>query len=118
MPDGAVNGGYEVDPAALRRYSGELGNYGGQTGKLKEMVGQADVGNESWGLVGLFTKDGYTQTLQSLKSLMEAMAKGLDSAGSKMTQAADIYQGIEEDHVTTFNKIEVKIDGPKTGGTP
>jgi hypothetical protein len=109
--------GFHVDIPALHAYASGLGKYREQSAKIKDMVGQADVGNQSWGVVGIFTKQGYTDTLRELQTLMDAVSKGLEAAEAKITSAANTYQGTEDDHVEMFNGIKVFFDGPK-GGKP
>ncbi|WP_103342405.1 hypothetical protein [Amycolatopsis sp. CA-126428] len=110
MPDGA--GGYRVDVDALHKYVGELGQYREQGTKITEKVAQADVGDKSWGVVGLFTKSGYDDTLRELHSLLASIADGLASAQAKLTDAANVYQGVEDDHKTFFGQVETLLDGP------
>jgi hypothetical protein len=110
MPDGA--GGYQVRVDALHDYAGVLGQYREQGAKFAEKVGQADVGDKSWGVVGLFTKHGYDETLHELRDLLTSMADGLASAQEKFTDAARVYQGAEDDHTTFFGQVEVLLDGP------
>ncbi|MGW5716607.1 ESX-1 secretion-associated protein [Amycolatopsis sp. NPDC003865] len=105
--------GYRVEVDALRRYVGDLGRYKDQGAKFTEKVGQSDVGDKSWGVVGLFTKHGYDETLHELRDLLASMAEGLTSAQAKFTDAADVYQGTEDDHKAFFGQVEVLLDGPK-----
>jgi hypothetical protein len=111
MPDGA--GGYQVEVDALRKYVGDLGKYQEQGAKITEKVGQADVGDKSWGVVGIFTKHGYDETLRELQDLLKSMADGLTSAQGKFTDAANVYQGVEDDHKAFFGQVEVLLDGPR-----
>ncbi|WP_284745380.1 ESX-1 secretion-associated protein [Amycolatopsis sp. RTGN1] len=111
MPDGA--GGYQVEIDALRQYVGVLGKYQDQGAKFTEKVGRSDVGDKSWGVVGLFTKHGYDETLHELRDLLASMAEGLTSAQGKFTDAANVYQGTEDDHKAFFGQVEVLLDGPK-----
>jgi hypothetical protein len=110
MPDGA--GGYRVEVDALHKYVGDLGKYREQGAKITEKAGQADVGDKSWGVVGIFTKGGYDDTLRELHSLLASIADGLASAQAKLTDAANVYQGVEEDHKIFFGQVEVLLDGP------
>ncbi|SFW46467.1 hypothetical protein [Amycolatopsis australiensis] len=110
MPDGA--GGYRVQVDALRAYVGDLAAYRDQGAKITRKVGQSDVGDKSWGVVGLFTKQGYDETLRELQDLLRSMADGLTSAQEKFTDAANVYQGTEDDHKTFFGQVEVLLDGP------
>ncbi|MFJ7210444.1 ESX-1 secretion-associated protein [Amycolatopsis sp. NPDC098790] len=105
--------GYRVEVDALRKYAGDLGKYRDQGTKFTEKVGQSDVGDKSWGVVGLFTKHGYDETLHELRDLLASMAEGLTSAQAKFTDAANVYQGTEDDHKAFFGQVEVLLDGPK-----
>jgi len=110
MPDGA--GGYRVEVEALHKYVGDLEKYRDQGTKITEKVAQADVGGKSWGVVGIFTKGGYDDTLRELHSLLTSIADGLASAQAKLTDAANVYQGVEDDHKTFFGQVEALLDGP------
>ncbi|MCR6485258.1 hypothetical protein M8542_20730 [Amycolatopsis sp. OK19-0408] len=110
MPDGA--GGYQVQVDALHKYVADLGKYKDQGAKITEKVSQSDVGDKSWGVVGIFTKGGYDETLRELRELLGSMAEGLTSAQEKLTDAANVYQGVEDDHKTFFGQVEVLLDGP------
>jgi hypothetical protein len=110
MPDGA--GGYRVEVDALHEYVGELGKYREQGTKITEKVARADVGDKSWGVVGLFTKSGYDDTLRELQALLASISDGLTSAQAKLTDAANVYQGVEDDHKTFFGQVETLLDGP------
>jgi hypothetical protein len=110
MADGA--GGYQVRVDALHSYADVLGEYREQGAKFAGKVGQADVGDQSWGVVGLFTKHGYDETLRELRDLLTSMADGLTSAQEKFTDAARVYQGTEDDHKAFFGQVEVLLDGP------
>ena len=110
MPDGA--GGYRVEVEALHKYVGDLEKYRDQGTKITEKAAQADVGGKSWGVVGIFTKGGYDDTLRELHSLLTSIADGLASAQAKLTDAANVYQGVEDDHKTFFGQVEALLDGP------
>ncbi|MGW4057189.1 hypothetical protein ACWEGE_02860 [Amycolatopsis sp. NPDC004747] len=107
MPDG-----YRIEVDALHQYVGDLDEYRDQGAKITEKVAQADVGDKSWGVVGLFTKSGYDDTLRELHSLLTSIADGLASAQAKLTDAANVYQGVEDDHKIFFGQVETLLDGP------
>jgi uncharacterized protein YukE len=113
-----MTSGFAVNVPAIREYATDLTSYREQAAKIKDMVGQADVGDRSWGVVGLFTKQGYTDTLHKLQELMDAVNQGLETVAGKMTDAADVYQGVEADHETMLNGLKVFLDGPAPGGKP
>ncbi len=107
MPDG-----YRVRVDALHTYVGRLDAYREQGRQITEKVAHADVGAKSWGVVGLFTKSGYDDTLRELHSLLASIADGLASAQAKLTDAANVYQGVEDDHKLFFGQVETLLDGP------
>ncbi|QKV76507.1 hypothetical protein [Amycolatopsis sp. Hca4] len=107
-----MGSGYRVRVDALHEYAGELDKYREQGAKITEKVTQADVGDKSWGVVGLFTKSGYDDTLRELHTLLASIADGLASAQAKLTDAADVYQGVEDDHKIFFGQVETLLDGP------
>ena len=108
-----MSDGYRVRVDALHKYVADLEKYREQGAKITEKVAQADVGDKSWGVVGLFTKGGYDDTLRELHSLLASIADGLASAQAKLTDAANVYQGVEDDHKTFFGQVETLLDGPK-----
>jgi hypothetical protein len=87
-----------VDVGALRAYSDSVGQYENQAETFGDMVGQADVGDESWGVVGILTKSQYTEALGELQELLRAMRDGLQASAAKVAATADQYDAIE-DHV-------------------
>ncbi|WP_410574186.1 ESX-1 secretion-associated protein [Amycolatopsis sp. cmx-4-61] len=107
-----MGGGYRVEVDALHKYVGDLGKYREQGAKITEQVARSDVGGKSWGVVGVFTKGGYDDTLRELQSLLASIADGLASAQAKLTDAANVYQGVEDDHKTFFGQVETLLDGP------
>ncbi|MBB4686484.1 type VII secretion target [Amycolatopsis jiangsuensis] len=108
-----TNGGHTVDVPALRTYASTLENYKTEAGKFGNLVNQADVTDKSWGLIGLAVKQTYTSKLDELRELLEAMKSGVDAFSAKMNQAAEIYDGHEQDTVMTLGKFDAKIDGPR-----
>ncbi len=106
-------GGHQVNTQALTDYANKLGYYKDEAGKFGGLVDQADVTDKSWGLIGLAVKQTYTDKLADLRELLELMKSGADSFHAKLTQAASIYNGFENDAVLTLGKYEAKIDGPK-----
>ena len=103
---------HSVVTTAITKYSTGLDHYKSEAGKFGNLVGQADVGDKSWGLIGLVAKQTYTGKLEELKQLLEAMKSGVEALQGKLDKAAEIYDGHEKDTVMTFGKFGAKIDGP------
>lgn len=108
-----MSGGYGVDIPALKTYANNLDFYNTEADKFGKLVDQADVTDESWGLIGLVAKQTYTSKLAELRDLMEKMKEGVDSLTEKVNTAAAIYQGNEDDAAMTFGQHEATIDGPR-----
>ncbi|SFQ63202.1 Excreted virulence factor EspC, type VII ESX diderm [Amycolatopsis arida] len=102
--------GYRVELEALRRYSRDLAGNKTAVNRVSGLVGQADVGNESWGVVGLFVKERYTDMLTDLKELLTEVETGLQSASDKIGKAAEMYQEADERHRKALAKIVEEFD--------
>lgn len=90
-----MTGWFDVDPRALRTYADDLGRYAGQAKQFSDQVAQADVGDASWGIVGLFTKEKYDETIGNLQEFLrsaEGYAIGLDE---RMRAAGDTYDELD-----------------------
>ncbi|OLT42419.1 hypothetical protein BJF85_23075 [Saccharomonospora sp. CUA-673] len=111
--------GFGLDPEHLRGYTQNLGQYKGQTQELAQNVHQADVGDESWGIVGLFTKQGYTDLLNELNSHIKDMLDGLNSASEKINSSAEKYETEEREVARLLNQALTNINaaqgGPQVG---
>ncbi|WP_033291174.1 type VII secretion target [Amycolatopsis jejuensis] len=103
---------HTVVTTAITKYSTALDHYKGEAAKFGNLVGQADVGDKSWGVIGLAVKQTYTSKLDDLKQLLEEMKTGVEALQTKLNKAAEIYDGHEKDTVMTFGKFQAKIDGP------
>ncbi|SEQ29579.1 hypothetical protein SAMN05216188_102681 [Lentzea xinjiangensis] len=51
--------GFSADPEELRKLAGKLDGHRSTASKITELVDRADVGDKSWGVVGIFVKDQY-----------------------------------------------------------
>jgi hypothetical protein len=69
--------GFGVDTGALREYGDSLSAKSDQAREILDLVGQADVGDKSWGIVGLFVKSHYSTMLTDLQDLLHGMQDGL-----------------------------------------
>ncbi|EHK87974.1 type VII secretion target [Saccharomonospora azurea] len=105
-----MGGGFNVQVEALRGYRDALDDFGDQANEFKDLVGRADVGNESWGLVGLATKGAYTEALGELNDLLDRMQQGLSTLGDKFKTAADLYAGNDDHGAIQLGGYEVEID--------
>lgn len=102
--------GYSVDIAALTKYSGELKATKDAVSKVSGQVAESDVGDKSWGIVGLFVKHRYTDLLEDLTDLLKEMETGLDAASSKIGSAAKAYQDKEDEHEKRLSLIVKQLD--------
>jgi arginine decarboxylase-like protein len=112
MPDG----GFNVNVPGVRDYSATLADEKATVSEIDGLVSQADVGNESWGIVGLFVHGKYTEMLGDLHSLLGDMSDGLQAGADKMTETADLYQGIEDAIAQIFNDAAEQLGHFGQGG--
>lgn len=102
--------GFDVNPDELMTFAGKLDGHHGKAAAIAGLVGKADVGGKSWGVVGLFVKDEYTQQLAELKDLFTDMQNGLQSAAGKFRGTAQGYREQEEALKAIFDGVEIEID--------
>jgi len=102
--------GYNVNIAALNKYSSDLLANKDSVANVTGKVGEADVSDKSWGLVGLFVKEKYTDMLGDLKDLLNQMEDGLQSASEKIGAAAEAYQDTEDQHKQGLSEIVKQLD--------
>ena len=103
--------GFEASPAGIRDYSGTLAGDKALAAEVIGLVDQSDVGNESWGIVGLFVKSTYTDMLGDLKDLLGDMQDGLQSGADKMSECAQEYQDVEDAIAKIFNDGRNELGG-------
>ncbi|MBA0124712.1 ESX-1 secretion-associated protein [Haloechinothrix sp. YIM 98757] len=102
--------GFQVDPDVIKKYSEDVGTYSDQAAQIKDLVAQADVGDESWGVVGIFTKDSYTQALRQLQEQMQALMDGAQTAAEKFAATAEAYQEREDEAVRVMQDALDALD--------
>jgi hypothetical protein len=105
MPDGI-----QTNTDAIFDYARQLPFYEQEADKFGAKIDAADVTDEAWGVVGLFAKQGYTERLTELRSLLTDLKDGVDGFVTKLTTAGDMYQGAEEAGKVTFGRYEAEID--------
>ncbi|MDX3658183.1 hypothetical protein PV646_12825 [Streptomyces sp. ID05-26A] len=103
--------GFEVEVEELKAFAGKLDGHKGTAGEIAGLVDKADVGQKSWGIVGLFVKDEYDQMLGDLKDLMKDLQNGLQSAGDKFRGTAQGYQDQEDALKAIFSGVDIDISG-------
>ncbi|SFB30840.1 hypothetical protein SAMN05216266_10817 [Amycolatopsis marina] len=105
-----MSGGFNVSEDELRTYAGKLANQKGTASGIAGLVDTADVGDQSWGVVGIFVKGTYTEMLGDLKDLFTGLQDGLQSGSDKFTKAAEGYQQHEDAVEALLNGLKVQID--------
>jgi hypothetical protein len=108
-----TNGHLAVDVPALAAYAKQLDYYESEADRFSRVIDTADVTNEAWGVVGIWAKKGYTDRLAELRSLLDEMKEGVRTLSDKIAEAANIYQGNEDDQVLRFGGHDADIDGPR-----
>lgn len=102
--------GFDVNSEELRQYAGKLDGYRGTASQIGGLVDKADVGDKSWGVVGLFVKDNYTQLLGDLKELFGDLQEGLQSGSDKFRNAAQGYDDADDAVKELLGGLKVEID--------
>ncbi|RAS60234.1 excreted virulence factor EspC (type VII ESX diderm) [Lentzea atacamensis] len=100
--------GFSVNPDELREFASKLDGHHSSASRIAELIAMADVGDKSWGVVGIFVKDQYTQMLGDLKETMQAMQDGLRSGSGKFRDTAEGYAQQEEALKQLLNGIQVE----------
>lgn len=103
--------GFAVDVAALRNYRSDLSRYEEQTARLSGQVAEADVTNESWGVVGLFVLEQYNETLGKLREHLAQMAGFLGAVGERVHETANSYQRDELETERRLAALVRRLDG-------
>ena len=107
---------FKTNTTTLRTYGTDLGHYKDEAGKFGNLIGTADVGDKSWGLIGLVAKQMYTGKLDELRQLLEAMKAGTDALTDKMGKAADLYETQEKEVADALDKIGTAIESENWAG--
>ncbi|MFF5991067.1 hypothetical protein [Prauserella flavalba] len=105
MPDGI-----QTNIEAISAYARQLPHYEGEADKFGNLIDAADVTNEAWGVIGIFAKQGYTDRLAELRSLLDDMKDGVDGFITKLNKAAEMYQDAEDAGKITFGRHQAQID--------
>lgn len=112
MPDGI-----QTNTDAIFDYARQLPFYEQEADKFGAKIDAADVTDEAWGVVGIFAKQGYTDRLEELRSLLADLKSGVDAFATKLTTAGQMYQGAEEAGVVTFGRFQAEIDAQGKQGS-
>ena len=100
MPDG-----FAVNLDGMNNYSGTLAGDKALVAEVSGLVAQSDVGDESWGVVGLFVKSKYTGMLGDLNDLLTDMTEGLQAGADKMTECVAAYREVNDAAARAFKGI-------------
>ncbi|UJW33589.1 ESX-1 secretion-associated protein [Saccharothrix sp. AJ9571] len=111
-------GGHTVIIDALTAYSRKCGDDVAVPNEIARLVQQADVGDESWGVIGLVVKDNYTSMLADLQECVIDIAAGLEAASEKFGKAAELYQRHEDDSAKLLGEFTTVLNTPADSRTP
>jgi hypothetical protein len=106
-------GDFNVDLKGIDTYSDTLTGDKDLVSEVSGLVGQSDVGDESWGVVGIFVKSKYTEMLGDLNDLLTDMSDGLQAGAEKMTACAMEYRDIEGAIAKAFTDGTAALKGGK-----
>ncbi|WIY00713.1 hypothetical protein QRX60_42770 [Amycolatopsis mongoliensis] len=105
-----MSDGIQTNIDAISGYARQLPFYEQESDKFGAKIDAADVTDTAWGVVGIWAKQGYTERLGELRSLLGELKDGVDGLTTKMTKAAEMYRGTEEAGVIAFGRYEAEID--------
>jgi hypothetical protein len=100
----------EANIDAISGYARQLPFYEQEADKFSALIDSADVTNEAWGVIGIFAKQGYTERLAELRSLLSDMKEGVDTLGTKLSKSAEMYQGAEDAGQISFGQHQAQIE--------
>jgi hypothetical protein len=103
--------GFNVNLEGIDAYSGKLTGDRDLVSEVTGLVGQSDVGDQSWGIVGLFVKSSYTTMLTDLNDLLGDMSDGLQAGAEKMAATAADYRAVEKAIADIFNSGTDSLGG-------
>lgn len=103
--------GFNVNLDGIDKYAGKLSGDKALVSEVQGLVSQSDVGDESWGIVGLFVKSTYTGMLGELTGLLGDMSDGLQGGADKMTETAAGYRAVEDAIAAIFNEGAAALGG-------
>lgn len=104
-------GDFHVDLNGVDTYSGTLAGDKDLVNEVSGLVAQSDVGDESWGIVGLFVKSKYTEMLGDLNDLLKDMTDGLQAGADKMAACAKEYRDIDDAIAKIFDDGTAALKG-------
>lgn len=102
--------GIQTNIDAISGYARQLPFYEQEADKFGRLIDAADVTDEAWGVVGIFAKQGYAERLGELRSLLTDLKDGVDGFVTKLTKAAEMYQGAEDAGKIAFGQYQAEID--------
>ncbi|WP_024875477.1 hypothetical protein [Saccharomonospora piscinae] len=102
--------GIQTNIEAISEYARQLPHYEDEADKFRDLIDTADVTDEAWGIIGVFAKQGYTERLGELRSLLDDLKDGVDGFITKFNKAAEMYQGAEDAGTLTFGQHQAQID--------
>lgn len=103
--------GFTVNLGGIDTYAGKLSGDKALVSEVGGLVSQSDVGDESWGIVGLFVKSTYTDMLGELNDLLGDMSDGLQGGADKMTDTAADYRAVEDEAARIFDSGTAALGG-------
>lgn len=101
--------GFDVNADELDTYAGKLGGQRETAGQIGSLVDKADVGDESWGIVGIFVLNSYKEMLGDLKDLFTSLDEGFASGEDKFKNAAKGYREQERAVKELLDKFDIEL---------
>lgn len=117
--------GFSVVTEELAQCGSRVSSMAGQADSLHGRATAAEVPSRSWGLLGeLTTHSKYADLQNQLTEHLSNMSTGLDNAGQRISNTADLYREVDEYHKRQIDqaggddKDPGKTDPGQSGGPP
>jgi uncharacterized protein YukE len=106
--------GFSVRTDELAQCGRRVSSMSSQAGSLRDRATTAEVPSRSWGLLGeLTTHSEYADLRNQLTDHLSAMTTGLDNAGQRISNTADLYRETDE-----YHRKRMAEHGPDSGERP
>ena len=108
-----MGAGFSVKTEELAQCGRRVSSMSSQADSLHGRASAAEVPSRSWGLLGELTKHGkYVDLQNQLTDHLATMTTGLDNAGQRISNTADLYREADEFHRKQIGAVRGEEDGP------
>lgn len=104
--------GFRVDLPKLKGYAGTLQQDVHVVEDAQRLAHQADqdVGQQAWGIPGIFLQGDYTTMANELNGLLDDMHRGIQDAARKIGEIASEYEHHDGHGAQAFQDVMSTLD--------